>query len=233
MLDLLILGAVVLFIFLRLRSVLGRRDGHENEFPHPRRDQLKRAPKSGAAEREGEQSDDNVVTLTGGAVRHRRAPEDQIKAHTKAGSAQAEGLSAILAADGSFDLEEFLDGARGAYELVLNGFAAGDKEQLEMLLSPDVYEGFAAAIDARADKGDRAEVQVIGINETEITEAVLEGSAAVITLRFKAEMISVTYNDEGAVVDGHPNMVAAVTDTWTFERDVTSDSPAWLLVATD
>jgi len=76
-------------------------------------------------------------------------------------------------------------------------------------------------------------VQVIGINEVLVTEAGLDDTVAVLTLLFKAEMISVTYNDDGAVIDGHPNMVSSVKDVWTFERDVTSDSPAWLLVATD
>lgn len=231
LLDILILGAVVVFIFFRLRSVLGRRDGHEQDFPHPRRDQLKGAPKRDQLA--DDKDDDNVVPLPGSAVRHRRDPADQIKAHTKPGSKQADGLTAILAADQSFELEGFLDGARGAYEMILTAFASGDKDQLEELLSPEVYEGFATAIDGRADRGERSEVQIIGINETEIVEAGLEDKVAVVTLLFKAEMISVTYNSDDAVIDGHPNVVASVKDAWTFERDVTSDSPAWLLVATD
>ncbi len=232
MLDILILGGIALFIFLRLRSVLGRRDGHEQDFPHPRGDQLKRAPQK-SGQTDDKDDDDNVIPLPGSAVRYRRAPEDQIATHTKAGSKQAEGLKAILAADPDFELEGFLDGARGAYEMILTAFAQGDKPQLEELLTPDVFEGFAAAIDARADQGQRSEVTIIGINETIIDEAALEGSLAVITLTFKAEMIAVTYNEDGAVIDGHPNTVSTVTDVWSFERDVTSDSPAWLLDATN
>ncbi|MEN8723614.1 MAG: Tim44/TimA family putative adaptor protein [Alphaproteobacteria bacterium] len=234
MLDILILGGIVLFIFLRLRSVLGRRDGHEQDFPHPRGEQLRKPASNDpdqSTQREGD--DGNVIPLPGSAVRYRRAPEEQIAAHTKTGSKQAEGLKAILAVDPDFELEGFLDGARGAYEMILTAFAQGDKPQLEGLLTADVYEGFAAAIDARADQGQRSEVTIIGINETIIDDAGIEGDLAVITLTFKAEMIAVTYNEDGAVIDGHPNTVSTVTDVWSFERDVTSDSPAWLLDATD
>lgn len=229
-LDIIIFGGIAVFLFLRLRATLGQRRGHEQDEPF---NVMRR--KRDEAEAGQEDQPDNVVPLPGNAsrrVRHRISAEDQIDRHTNAGSPEREGLKAILAADPSFELEPFLDGAKAAYEMILEAFARGAKDELKPLLAPEVFEGFEAVIDARADAGETQDVTIIGIREATVQAATLENNIAAITLRFVAEMISCTRNDEGAVIDGHPNEVAEVIEVWTFERDVTSDDPNWTLVST-
>ncbi|MGB0920334.1 MAG: Tim44/TimA family putative adaptor protein [Alphaproteobacteria bacterium] len=234
-LDVIIFGGIAVFIFLRLRSVLGQRRGHEQDEPfnvmRRKRDEAEGASPDGG---------DNVVPLPNmgpnanpnARVRHRIPADEQIDRNTNAGSAEREGLKAILAADPSFELEPFFDGAKSAYEMILVAFAQGAKDDLRPLLAADVMAGFEAAIDARADAGETQDVTIIGIRETKVEKAELTGSVAAITLRFVAEMISCTRNEDGAVVDGHPNEVVEVIESWTFERDTGSDDPNWTLVST-
>lgn len=234
-LDIIIFGGIAIFLFLRLRSTLGQRGGHEQDDPF----NVTRRKRDDAEGVEGQEADNVVPMPTAGQqpnpnqqVRHRISAEDQIDRHTNVASPEREGLKAILAADQSFELEPFLDGAKAAYEMILEAFARGAKDELEPLLATDVYEGFEAAIDARADSGESQEVTIIGIREAKVHAATLESNVAAVTLRFVAEMISCTRNEDGAVIDGHPNEVAEVIEIWTFERDVTSDDPNWTLVST-
>lgn len=232
-LDIIIFGGIAIFLFLRLRATLGQRGGHEQDEPfnvmRRKRDEAE------GAEDDGPDTGDNVVPMPQNPharVSHRIPAADQIDRHTNVASPQREGLKAILAADESFELEPFLDGAKAAYEMVLEAFARGAKDELEPLLASDVYAGFEAEIDARADRGETQDVTIIGIREAKVHAATLEDNVAAVTLRIVAEMISCTRNDDGAVIDGHPNEVAEVIEIWTFERDVTSDDPNWTLVST-
>jgi predicted lipid-binding transport protein (Tim44 family) len=119
-----------------------------------------------------------------------------------------------------------------AYEMIIEGFAQGDKKTLKNLLSRDVFDGFAAAIDARESAGQRVESRFVGIDKATIKAASLVGSKASITMQFVSELISATYAKSGELVDGDPKEIREVTDVWTFERDVTSRDPNWKLAAT-
>ena len=149
------------------------------------------------------------------------------------GSALNDALRQILSVDRSFDPQGFLQGARGAYEMIVSAFAAGDRKTLKNLLSKDVYEGFVAAISDRESRGETIESTFVGIDKADIVEAALKGSTAQVTVRFRSELISATRDRDGAIVDGDPNAVSDVTDIWTFARDTTSRDPNWRLVATE
>ena len=224
-------------IFLRLRSVLGRRTGNERPPFDPyssRGEQEKPAP--GAS---GDTAD-NVVTLprqddaatppTGVASDERIDNVDRLAPE---GSALNDALRTIVSADGSFDPKEFIAGARGAYEMIVTAFASGDRRTLKNLLARDVYDSFVGAIADRESRGETIESTFIGIDKSDIVEANLHGSTCQITMRFKSQLISVTNDSEGRVVDGDPNTVSQVTDIWTFARDITSQDPNWKLVATE
>ena len=217
--------AIAVFVFLRLLSVLGKRTGHEQD------------PMAGRLPREHADDpshDDNVVSLPDRGPAPMTGPsiEDQIDRAARRGTPLHDGLTAITAADDSFAPRDFVEGAKGAYETIVTAFAAGNKDELEPLLAKDVYDSFAEVIDSRVEHNLRAETQVIGFREAAIEEAVLQGSTAEVRVKFVTEMITVTRNEDGAVIDGHPNTVAEVTDHWTFERDVTSADPNWQLVST-
>jgi len=224
--------ALAVFIFLRLRSVLGQRTGRERPpyDPYSARDAVR-----GSA-------GDKVVTLPPRVVEQAAKPAepaestepvDRWKGIAAAGSATATGLDAILSADKSFDPRHFLTGARAAYEMIVVAFAQGDRRTLRDMLSKEVFDGFDQVIREREGRGETAESRFVSIDTTEITAADLRGRAAQLTVRFVSQLVSVTRDKTGNVTEGNPDKVTDVTDIWTFARDVTSRDPNWKLVATD
>jgi predicted lipid-binding transport protein (Tim44 family) len=222
---------LAVFIFLRLRSVLGQRTGRERP-PLSARDAM-RTPAS----------DNKVVTLpprtNGAATKPAGADEEPVRPAepwqgvAEPGSAVAAGLDAIAAADPSFDAKHFLTGARAAYEMVVTAFAEGNRRSLRDMLSRDVYDGFETAIKEREGRGETVESRFVAIDKAEITGAELRGSTAHITVRFVSQLVSATRDRNGAVIDGSPDKVTEVTDVWTFARDLSSRDPNWKLVATE
>ena len=155
------------------------------------------------------------------------------KGVVETGSPTAAGLDAIKGADPNFDVQHFLTGARAAYEMIVTAFAQGDRRALKNLLSREVYDGFEAAIRDREARGDRVETRFVSIDKAEIAGAELRGRLAHLTVRFVSQLVSVTHDRSGTVIDGSPEKVSDVTDVWTFARDVSSRDPNWKLVATE
>ena len=143
------------------------------------------------------------------------------------------GLRAIAAADRRFDPIAFLEGAKGAYTMVLEAFWRGDKEELRELCDDDVYASFAGAIDAREKAGEKLDNKLIRIEETAITGADFMAPLARITIRFTADIAAVTRDKDGNVIAGSLDDAVESVDLWTFSRDVTSSNPDWLLDETD
>ncbi|WP_029058176.1 Tim44/TimA family putative adaptor protein [Stappia stellulata] len=218
-------------IFLRLRSVLGKRTGHERPPFDPYSARDRDSDVTGPATN----SDDNVIPLPGQTPSGSAPASESGTLDTVApeGSALNEALRKILSADRSFDPQSFVEGARAAYEMIVTAFAAGDRKTLKNLLSKDVYDGFVAAISDRESRGETIESTFVGIDKAEIVEAAMKGSTAQVTVKFRSELISATRDRDGAIVDGDPNAVSDVTDIWTFARDTTSRDPNWKLVATE
>ncbi|NBP73626.1 MAG: Tim44 domain-containing protein, partial [Alphaproteobacteria bacterium] len=144
----------------------------------------------------------------------------------------ATGIQEIRAADGTFDPGGFADGARSAFEMIVQGFAEGDRDNLKMLLANDVYENFEAAIDEREEAGETLESTIIGIKSADVIEAGMDGRKAMVTVKFVSEQVNVTRDSEDRIIDGDPNQVTEITDIWTFSRDTTSRDPNWKLVET-
>jgi predicted lipid-binding transport protein (Tim44 family) len=143
------------------------------------------------------------------------------------------GLREITAADRRFDAFAFVDGARGAYRMILEAYWAGEKAELQQLCDQDVYEGFAAAIDAREAAGETLNNRLIRIEDSTITSAQVDGKIARITVRFRSDIAAVTRDADGLVVAGSLDDAIESVDIWTFSRDVTSADPDWLLDETD
>ncbi len=217
-------------IFLKLRSVLGQRTGRERP-PYD--------PYSSAREPVRGATNDNVVTLPGRGAESAQKPAEtpepteRWKGIAEAGSAIATGLDAIAREDKSFDAKHFVVGARAAYEMIVLAYAEGDRRALKNLLSRDVYEGFEAAIRERETKGETVETKFVAIDKSDITGAELRGRMAQVTVRFVSQLISVTRDKSGNVIEGNPEKVTDVTDVWTFARDLSSRDPNWKLVATE
>jgi predicted lipid-binding transport protein (Tim44 family) len=149
------------------------------------------------------------------------------------GSPAAAGLDSIIAADKNFDVKHFLAGARAAYEMIVAAYAQGDRRTLKGLLSREVCEGFEGAIREREARGETVESRFVSIENADIAGADLRGRIAHITVRLVSQIVSVTRDRSGAVIEVSPDKVADVTDVWTFARDLSSRDPNWKLVATE
>ncbi|QPC43361.1 Tim44 domain-containing protein [Kaustia mangrovi] len=232
----LLLLAVAVVIFLRLRSVLGRRTGNERRPYDPFSTGERHDGQPAGASQDGK-----VIPMPGQENRNAGAGSDARgeeaapvwEGYAKEGSAVASGLEAIAGADRSFTPKSFVEGARAAYEMIVTAFAEGDRRTLRNLLSRDVFDGFSKVIDEREKAGQTLETSFVGIDEATIVGAELDGRKANVTVRFVSELITATKDSEGRIVDGDPKRVREVTDVWTFMRDVTSRDPNWKLVATE
>ncbi len=220
--------ALAVFIFLRLRNVLGQRTGSE------------RPPFDRAARNTVQGGSDNVVPIPGKVIDQAplaptaevTPPPDRWKDLAESGSALAQGLDAIFARDFSFDPKHFLSGARSAYEMIVLAFANGDRRALRDLLSSDVFDSFETVIKDREKYEQKTETRFVSIDKAELVGAEMRDRMAQLTVRFVSQMISVTRDKAGTIVDGNPDKVADITDVWTFARDSSSRDPNWKLVGT-
>ena len=143
------------------------------------------------------------------------------------------GFDAIARQDKLFDANHFLSGAQTAYEMIVLAYAQGDRRTLRKLLSREVYEGFEATIRERESKGETVESRFVTIEKPNITAVELRNRIAQITVRFVSQIITVTRDKTGTVIDGDPEKATDVTDIWTFDRNLPSRDPNWKLVATE
>jgi predicted lipid-binding transport protein (Tim44 family) len=219
-------------IFIRLRNVLGRRTGNERPPYDPYT-----TPDAKRAE-----ANEPVVALPRG--RAGRAPveasgpsmediEARLGRHAAKDSPLGQSLTELMRADPGFDPGQFLDGAKAAYDMIVTAFAQGDEAELSQLLGTDVFEGFQRAIREREARGEKVESSLVGIDRADIIEAEVKNRTAYVTVKFVSELISVTRDADGEVVEGDPKKLREVTDIWTFAREVASRNPNWKLVATE
>lgn len=142
------------------------------------------------------------------------------------------GLVEIAKIDKEFDINKFLQASQDAFAYIVESFADGDRDTLKDLLSPVVYEAFDGAITAREKAGETMTAEIQSISKAEVVEARLDGRKAYITIRFWAEEMSVTKDQDGEIIAGHPDKPIQMRDVWTFERDIKGRDPRWLVVET-
>jgi predicted lipid-binding transport protein (Tim44 family) len=212
--DIILFAMIAVFLALRLRSVLGRRTGNERR----RQSMIRQAEPTG----------DKVITLP-----QRGNPPVPPPATEPPADAVAAGLERIREADPGFDPDQFLQGVRGAFEIIVAAFAAGDKAKLRPLLSDEVYAPFCTAIDERNAARETLETRILALKRHDIAEADLAGMMARVTVKLVSDQINVVRAHDASIVDGDPDKPIEKTDFWSFGRDTRSTDPNWLLVATD
>jgi predicted lipid-binding transport protein (Tim44 family) len=213
LIQLLVLAGIAVFLILRLKSVLGTREGFEK-------------PPVAPAEKRSSRPDFEVIE--GG-------PDRDITDYVEEGSVQATALAAMKRAEPSFQVGEFVQGARSAYEMILMGFERGELDNLQGFLAEDVFDSFVDAVAQREDQGLTIEAEFIGVRETAVMNASFDETTRVaeVTMRFVAELTSVVRNRDGEIVEGDPKAVKRQKDIWVFARSMGADDPNWQLVATD
>ncbi|MEM8730774.1 MAG: Tim44/TimA family putative adaptor protein [Pseudomonadota bacterium] len=214
LIQLLVLAGIAVFLILRLRNVLGTREGFE---------------KPPASELPGTKpARPDFEVIEGG-------PDRDIIDHVPEGSPMAEDLAAMKRVEPSFSVSEFIGGARGAYEMIVMGFERGELTALEPYLAEDVFQTFVDVVAHREDQGLTIEADFIGVRDMSVGETRFDKDTnlAEITMRFTGELTSVVKNSDGDVIEGSPTAIKRQKDSWTFARTMGSDDPNWLLVATD
>ena len=213
LIQLLVLAGIAIFLILKLRSVLGTRDGFEKP-PIPLEDVRPRIRR-------------DFEVIEGG-------PDRDITDHVAEGSDAARALAQMKKAEPGFSVGPFLQGARGAYEMILMAFEKGELDRIRPFLSDDVEASFAEAIAQRERDGLSVEASFLGIKELVLHDATFtpESRFGEIAVRFVADQTYVVRNKAGEVVEGSPREVKKTRDIWTFARQMGSDDPNWQLVAT-
>ena len=224
--------ALAVFVLFRLRSVLGTRTGEER----PPFDPFKRPEAPPAAP----DAASNVVPLP---TANARAPIQQepaaldiaaeLKDVADPASPLGERLAELMRADDNFRAKTFIGGAKAAYEMIVLAFARGDRRSLRDLLAKEVYDSFVGAINGREQRGEKVETTFVSLDKADIVEAEMKGKTMNVTMRFKSQLITVTRDAQGKVIDGSPDKIADVADIWTFAREAGSRDPNWRLVSTE
>ncbi|WP_316013379.1 Tim44/TimA family putative adaptor protein [Roseobacter sp. HKCCA0434] len=216
MVYLLVLAGVAAFLVLKLRSVLGTREGYEPD------------PQQVNAPAPSRRDDHPFEVIEGG-------PDRDISDHVDPDSDSGQALTQMKRVEPDFSLTEFMAGARQAYEMILMAYEKGDLDTLQQFLAPDTYRGFEQAVEQREEAGLSVEAEFIGVREVTLKDAKFDeiDNVGDITLRFVGELTSVVRNAANEVVEGDPQAVKRQTDVWTFSRVMGSENPNWLLVATE
>jgi len=211
--QLLVLAGIAVFLILRLKSVLGTREGFEKP-PVPK--------STGTSDKRPD-----LEVIDGG-------PDRDIIDHVPEGSDSAQALAAMKRIEPDFGVADFMQGARGAYEMILMAFENGELADIRPFLSDDVYETFAEVVEAREAQGLTIESEFVGIREVSLASAEFdtETNTAEITMRFVGELKSVVRDRAGDIVEGSETQIKRQKDSWTFARVMGSDDPNWQLVAT-
>ncbi|WP_208347159.1 Tim44/TimA family putative adaptor protein [Pseudaestuariivita rosea] len=212
--QLLVLAGIAIFLILRLKAVLGSREGFEKPSVPVQRDTAAR-------------NKPDFEVIEGG-------PDHDIIDHVPEGSPQAEALAKMKTVDSDFTVGGFLSGARGAYEMILMAFEKGDLASIKPFLSDDVYETFAEVVEAREKQGITIDANFVGIREISVMDATFDNTTteAEMMVRFVGELTSIVRDRGGDVIEGSETEIKRQKDIWTFTRVMNSGDPNWLLTAT-
>ena len=233
--DIIFFALIAVFVILRLRSALGRRTGQERQRPS---DVFSRS--SGPEEQKtgkvihlpghGDESEDDLFEKELSDIGEREASRPDLK-QDETEDIRA-GLMRIRMADPEFSPRQFVTGAKAAFEIVVEAFAAGDTATLRPLLGDDVYDEFADVIRARIAAKESVETTIVSLDSADIDAADLRGSTARLTVRFRSQQMTVTRDENGETVEGEPESVVRVVDLWTFAHNTRSSDPTWALIET-
>ena len=223
--ELMVYALIAAGLIFWLRSILGTRSDDEPNISMPKLELGDDGKVIGLGSQDGDRGEDKLALIEELAQNEKgnMAIENQ---------AAQDGLVGIVEVDRDFDVYVFLQAAQDAFVFVVESFADGDRDTLQDLLSPQVFDAFNGAIDSREKADESMQTEIQSIQKSEILEARIDGKTALVTVRFWADEISVTKDKDENIVHGHPDKVTQMRDVWTFSRDIKSRDPRWLVVET-
>lgn len=217
--SLLILAAVAGFLFFQLRSVLG-------QTPHDKTTYTKKSDLQKYFEKKDTKPKAEIVTLSTGHTHNLIKKSDNIDQNQI-----TQTLNDIKSKYSAFDIKEFVEGAKKAYEMILDAFNKDLPEDVKDFISDDLYQSYRKLLDSYKEKNYSYQTIVTRIDDAVIVLAESDNHHAKIRLEINAQNISVLSDQNGNIIQGDPDHVSAVTDTWTFERSYSSSSPAWIVTS--
>lgn len=200
--DILALAALAIFLGFRLRSVLGKRTGFEQDYT--------RDPE--AVEK---------ISRPEESVQEEESPTEKIM--------DGEGIAALQNADPNFSEKDFIKGASSAYGMILTAYAAGDIDALKPLLSYEMNTSFADDIRAREKATETLSIELISLDKAEVISAKLINGLGVITIEFQSQQQRLLKDEAHELIEGDAETTETFIERWTFERDLSSSDPNWLL----
>ena len=212
LIQLLALAGIAVYLVLKLRGVLGTREGHEG-------------PRTDMSTPGGSRPKFEVIE--GG-------PDEDITDHADEDSDAARALLGMKLAEPSFSVNEFLLGSKGAYEMILMAFENGDLESVRSFLGADVYDAFSSVVEARKEQGLTIEAEFIGVRETGLMGASFDPKTnrGEVVVRFVCDLSTLVRNASGDIIEGSETKVKPQRDIWTFARTMGSTDLNWQLTAT-
>lgn len=216
--DLIVFGAIALFIILRYRNTLGQNKGRDFTKPRPPAQTSDKIPVV--------QIQDRRPAAEAGNDNHGKQQD------VMATPALTASVAEIKAIDADFTAGAFVEGAKAAYEMVITAFSNQDKDTLKMLLSKDLYKDFAKDIDEQNEKKQKRETTLVALLQSEVKEIKLNKTTAAITVLFASEQISIVRDKDGVIIEGDASTTLYMEDMWVFERDLKSRNPNWTIIDT-
>ena len=202
--DILIFAVIAIFLIMRLRNILGSREGFE-------------------------QKQDNRPIQP---VNQAESAREKKVVPLRPSQLDGNGLEAVRRADPNFSDDTFLQGAASAFGMVLSAFADGDVTQLRRLLSFELYEEFSESIRLRNKNGDELGIEIISIDDVQLTDGQVVDNIASVTVTFVSTQTRTLTDRDGVVLEEDSMESTELTDIWVFERDTQLDDPNWKLVET-
>ncbi|MEJ0010987.1 MAG: Tim44/TimA family putative adaptor protein [Alphaproteobacteria bacterium] len=209
--DIIVIGAIAAFILLRYRAMLGEKSGRDAKPAARPLEEYER-----------------IIQLPERETPRTKKPAEPAQSY----GALDETLTGMRAIDREFSVEEFLEGARGAYEMVIEAYSKRDEDTLKQLLAPPILANFKKSLAEDEAAGRTQETTLVAIIKSELADAKLRGNVASITVEFHSEQVTLVRDKDGKIIEGDPSHQAAIEDRWTFERNLATADPNWKVVET-
>jgi predicted lipid-binding transport protein (Tim44 family) len=226
--DIIFLVALAAFIFYKLNSELGKSDEDEKDRIIKKREDIDKKAHQLISQL-AQQQEKIVGSKTTADQATEKDQEDKILTTLNESTKQA--FKEILQRS-NITADFFVNGARFAFEMVLKAFASGDSPTLKLLLSQRIFDGFSAAIEQRKTEEKTLVTNLISLEKSEIISAQVLENRGLVSVRFTSKQINYIFNKSGEVLEGTKDQIAELTDIWTFEKDLNSSNPNWLVVST-
>ncbi len=209
--DLIILALIAGFIVYRLYITLGEKTGYKGDDKN---------------------SSSNIVDFN--VKRDSKSVKKKQPAETEEiDPVFRPAVQEITKIDPDFSLKSFEEGATIAFEMILDAYVSEDTKTLKKLLSPNVYTAFKAAIEGRKAKGHTLDNTLVRVEKVAIEDVSVQNKKVQVRVHYITEQVPVVKDKEGEIIEGCPNQIDQIIDTWTFERSLKSRDPNWLLVSTE